>query len=36
MENYKQIKTYEDALKVLGKEDFSHENLYNRNRKKKA
>ena len=30
MENYKQIKTYEDALKVLGKEDFSHENLYPR------
>ena len=30
MENYKQIKTYEDALKVLGKEDFSRENLYPR------
>jgi hypothetical protein len=30
MENYKQIKTYEDALRVLGKKDFSHENLYNR------
>lgn len=30
MENYKQIKTYEDALKVLGKEDFNHENLYPR------
>jgi hypothetical protein len=30
MENYKQIKTYEDALRVLGREDFSHENLYPR------
>lgn len=30
MENFKQIKTYEDALKVLGREDFCHENLYNR------
>lgn len=30
MENFKQIKTYEDALKVLDKEDFSHENLYPR------
>jgi hypothetical protein len=30
MENYKQIKTYEDALRVLGREDFSRENLYNR------
>ena len=30
MENYKQIKTYEDALRVLGKKDFSHENLYPR------
>lgn len=30
MENYKQIKTYEDALKTLGREDFSHENLYPR------
>ena len=28
MENYEQIKTYEDALRVLGKKDFSHENLY--------
>ena len=24
------VKTYEDALKVLGREDFSHENLYPR------
>ena len=24
------VKTYEDALRVLGKEDFSHENLYPR------
>ena len=24
------VKTYEDALKVLGREDFSRENLYNR------
>ena len=24
------VKTYEDALKVLGREDFSHENLYSR------
>ena len=30
MENYKQIKTYEDALRVLGMDDFSHENLYPR------
>lgn len=30
MENYKQIKTYEDALRVLGREDFSYENLYDR------
>ena len=30
MENYKQIKTYEDALRVLGREDFSRENLYPR------
>lgn len=30
MENFKQIKTYEDALKALGREDFSHENLYPR------
>ena len=30
MEDFKQIKTYEDALKVLGREDFCHENLYNR------
>ena len=30
MENFKQIKTYEDALKVLGREDFSHEILYPR------
>ena len=30
MENYKQIKTYEDALRVLGREDFCHGNLYNR------
>ena len=28
MENYKQIKTYEDALRVLGKKDFRYENLY--------
>ena len=30
MKNYKQIKTYEDALRVLGREDFSRENLYPR------
>ena len=30
MEDFKQIKTYEDALKVLGREDFSRENLYPR------
>ena len=30
MKNYEQIKTYEDALKVLGREDFSRENLYPR------
>lgn len=30
MENLNQIKTYEDALIVLGREDFSHENLYPR------
>ena len=30
MENYKQIKTYKDALRVLGREDFSRENLYPR------
>ena len=30
MENFKQIKTYEDALKALGREDFSYENLYPR------
>ena len=30
MKNYEQIKTYEDALKVLGREDFNHENLYPR------
>ena len=30
MENYKQIKTYEDALRELGREDFNRENLYNR------
>lgn len=30
MENFKQIKTYEDALSILGKKDFSRENLYPR------
>ena len=30
MEDFKQIKTYEDALKVLGRENFSRENLYPR------
>ena len=30
MEDFKHIKTYEDALKALGREDFSHENLYPR------
>lgn len=30
MEDFKQIKTYEDALKALDKEDFCYENLYPR------
>lgn len=30
MENLNQIKTYEDALKALDKEDFCYENLYPR------
>jgi len=30
MEIFKQIKTYEDALKALDKEDFCYENLYPR------